>query len=117
MITLAPRAAEIADDLRRVIPARSEADEPAIHLAALLMARVEAANAWLDERGIFADDRGTPQPVLRALSTWENSLARLLDRLGCTPTARARLGLNIAQARRGQALREHLAANYPDAQT
>jgi hypothetical protein len=53
MIRLAPRSAELADDLRAVVPAVSEADEPTIRLLALVLARVEAANEWLAERGIF----------------------------------------------------------------
>jgi hypothetical protein len=112
MITLAPRADEIADDLREIVPAQSEADEPTIRLLALVLARVEAANDYLAERGIFADDRGTPQPILKALSTWENTAARLCDRLAMTPTARGALGLDLARARRGAALADHLRETY-----
>jgi hypothetical protein len=99
-ITLAPRASALADDLRAIVPACSEADEPTIRLAALVLARVEAANIWLDEHGLFRDAKGEPQPVIRVLSTWENTAARLLDRLGCTPTSRAKLGLDVALAQR-----------------
>lgn len=98
-LALAPRANEIANDLRSVVPARSPSDEPMILLAALVLARIERANAWLDEHGLL-DETGAPQPVLRVLGTTENTAARLLDRLGCTPTARARLGLDVALAQR-----------------
>lgn len=98
-LALAPRASEIAADLRSVVPARSPSDEPTILLAALVLARIERANAWLDEHGLL-DEHGAPQPVLRVLGTTENTAARLLDRLGCTPTARARLGLDVALAQR-----------------
>lgn len=95
---LAPRAAELADGLREIVPARGEADEPTIQLAGLVLARVEAANRWLAERGIFQDaNKGVPQPVTKVLSTWENSLARLLDRLGCTPASRAAIGLDLVR--------------------
>ena len=42
-----------------------------------------------------------------------NTAARLLDRLGCTPTSRAALGLDLTRAR-GEALRLHLAERYAD---
>src|SRR5207302_7637751 len=107
VLALAPRAAEIAHSLRGTVPAASEADEPAIHLLAGVLARIEAANEWLAEQGIFRGAKGEPQPVLKALSTWENTAARLLDRLGCTPTGRAQLGLDLARAK-GAALAAHV---------
>jgi phage terminase small subunit len=110
-IRLAPRAAELAADLRAVVPAVSASDEPTIKLLALVLARVEAANEWLAEHGIFVDETGNPQPVIRALSTWENTAARLLDRLGCTPTSRAALGLDLARSH-SAVLRADLAARY-----
>jgi hypothetical protein len=103
---LAPRAGELADGLREIVPARGEADEPTIQLAGLVLARVEAANRWLAERGIFQDERGVPQPVIKALSTWENTAARLLDRLGCTPASRAAIGLDLV--RTSVAAQEHV---------
>jgi hypothetical protein len=111
MIRLAPRSAELADDLRAIVPAVSDSDEPTIQLLALVLARVEAANAWLAERGIFVDGTGEPQPVLRALSTWENTAARLCDRLGLTPTSRAALGLDLARSH-SEVLRVELAERY-----
>ena len=109
MLRLAPRAEELAGDLRELVPAASPSDEPTIRLLALVLARVEAANAYLDEHGLFrADGDGEIQPVLKALSTWENTAARLLDRLGCTPVSRASLGLDIS--RTGDALAAYLEA-------
>src|SRR4029078_12274629 len=64
MVTLAPRAAELADGLRQIVPAVSKSDEPSTRLLALALARVEAANAWLDEVGLLRED-GTPQGVLK----------------------------------------------------
>ncbi len=111
VIRLAPRAEEIATQLRSIVPACSVADEPTISLLSLVLARVEAANEWLSEHGIFRDGRGEPQPVLRALSTWENTAARLADRLGLTPTSRSQLGLNVA---RGESVVRHLQALHED---
>jgi hypothetical protein len=98
MLRLAPRADEIAADLRLIVPAASEADEPTIRLLALVLARIEAANEWVAEHGIFRNGKGEPQPILKVLSTWENTAGRLLDRLGGTPTSRAQLGLDLARA-------------------
>src|SRR5213076_1745216 len=75
LLRLAPRAEELADDLREIVPAISEADEPTIRLLALVLARIETANGWLAEHGLFRNRRGDPQPVLKALSTWENTAA------------------------------------------
>lgn len=111
-LRLAPRAAEIVEGLRGQVPARTEADEPTLWLLAQVLARIEAAHVWLAEQdlGIFRTSGGELQPVLRALSTWENTAARLLDRLGCTPTSRAQLGLDLV--RTGDALRAHLEERY-----
>ncbi len=92
------RASEIADELRQVVPLAATPDEPTIRLLALVLARIEAASDWLLDRGLFRGDAGELQPVLKALSTWENTAARLLERLGCTPKARVELGLDIAAA-------------------
>lgn len=108
-LALAPRAAELADYLREIVPARAESDEPTIRLLALILARVETANAWIAEHGIFTGKSGKVQPVLKALSTWENSAARLCDQLGLTPTAKARLGVDH---RKGAALEMHIRKTY-----
>jgi len=106
------RAAELADGLRAIVPAFSDADEPTVRLLATVLARVEAANVWVAEHGLYRDDAGELQPVLRALSTWENTAARLLNDLGCTPTSRARLGLDLSRATGG--LAEYLAERYAE---
>src|SRR5438876_689685 len=95
--------------VREIVPAYSPADEPLIQLCAMQMARIEAMAAYIDRVGVV-DGRGKPRDVLKVLSTAENSCGRLLNDLGCSPTSRARLGLDVARA--GQALREHLERNY-----
>jgi hypothetical protein len=111
-VRLAPRAEELAAGIRELVPARSDSDEPTIRLLAMVLARIEAAHVWMGEQdlGIFRNAAGEIQPVLRALSTWENTAARLLDRLGMTPTSRAALGLDLS--RTGEALRAHLEERY-----
>lgn len=96
-LRLAPRADEIATELREIVPARTDADEPTVRLLALTLAQVEAASGYVAERGIV-DAKGKPQPILRHLGTMTNTAARLCDRLGLTPTARAALGLDLVRA-------------------
>ena len=105
---LDPRATAIAETLAAIAPAYREADEPLIRLTAGVLARIEAAHQWLAEQpiGIFKDAAGELQPVLRALSTWENTAGRFLGMLGCSPVTRAQLGVDIAVARRTQTLTE-----------
>jgi hypothetical protein len=110
VVALEPRANEIADEIRELVPAVSPSDEPSIRLLALALAQVEAATIWLAEEGIV-DERGQPRGLLRHLGTMLNTAARIADRLGMTPTSRAQLGLDLTRAR-GEALRAHLAENY-----
>jgi hypothetical protein len=97
-LLIAPRAAELRDHLRELVPAGSPSDEPALTLLSWQLARIEQANVYLAEQGLL-DGKGIPRPVLKVLSTWENSAARLCDQLGMTPTARGRLGLDLARSR------------------
>jgi len=90
---LAPRAGELAAELRAVVLGHQVADDTLIKLLALVLARVEAANKWVDERGLFRNDKGDPQPVLMPLTRWENTAIKLCDQLGLSPTARARIGV------------------------
>ena len=101
VLKLAPRAEEISDEIRALVPARSEADEPAVRLLSLTLAQIEAAAAWVAERGIV-DAKGNPQPVLKVMVAMTNTAARLADRLGMTPAGRAQLGLDLAK---GEAFR------------
>lgn len=95
-VAIAPQAQAIADTLRELVPAYTASDEPALTLLAWQLARIEAANTYLAEHGLL-DGKGRPRPVLKVLSTSENSAARLMDALGLTPTSRARLGVDLAK--------------------
>jgi hypothetical protein len=97
VLKLAPRAGEIAERIRAIVPAGSDHDEPTVRLLAGVLARIEAANAWLAANSIFADGEGNAQPILKQLSTWENTAGRLCEKLGLTPTSRAELGLDLAR--------------------
>lgn len=108
-LLIAPRAAEIRNRLRELVPAYTPSDDPAVTLLALQLARVERIEAHLDEHGLLDPD-GEPRHVNKLWSACTNSAARLCDQLGLTPTSRARLGLDLS--RTGAALAEHLDRNY-----
>lgn len=140
-LKLAPRADELATELRQVMPWYGPADEVAVRLLALTLARIEAATAALDvvdDRldGIRTADETKRAQRLRAYVTdgepenLAGSLQRLRDDLkgwirlsrslandlGMTPTARAKLGLDLVQARSAQSrLEEHVRDRYGDA--
>jgi hypothetical protein len=96
---LVERTERIAGELRRILPAGGDCDEPSVRLLAFALSRIEATHEWLDAQphGLFRDAKGTPQPILDRLSTWERQAARLCDRLGLTSAGRLELGVDIAQ--------------------
>ena len=87
------RADAIAAELRPLVPGATTGDEPAIVILSRVLARIEAISGWLDEHGLFRNRAGEPQPILKLLTSSENTALRLCDALGLTPTARARLGV------------------------
>ena len=120
-LRLAPRADELAAELRKVVPGYSPADEPMVRLLALVLARIERASAALEKVDDAADGKeltaylGDGAESLRRLREdsrgWINTARRLANDLGLTPTSRAKLGLDIA--RTGDVLAEYLAHAYP----
>jgi phage terminase small subunit len=108
--SIAPRAAELRAELLELVPIVSDADQPAVTLLARVLARLERADEWIEEHGFF-DRAGRVRPILKVLGGWETTAARLCDQLGLTPTARAKLGLNLTRAR-GAALREYVQEQY-----
>lgn len=71
-------------------------DREMVRLLARCLCRLEDVSAWLDEHGVL-DRRGK----VRSAALWERRLrseaARYLAALGMTPTARAKLGLDLAR--------------------
>ena len=96
MLTQAPRAGEIADELREIVPTYSPADEPAVRLLALMLGRIELASAALDQLDETADAAKLQRLRQDALG-WVNAARRLMNDLGMTPTSRARLGLDLVR--------------------
>jgi hypothetical protein len=123
VISLAPRAAEIAEALRPIVPNYSPSDEPVVGLLAVVLTRVERATAALERvdeateghelsANTNADGAATLQRLRADLHAWVNTARRLANDLGLTPTSRARLGLDLA--RTGDELRRYLDERYPE---
>lgn len=115
-LLIGPRATEIADGLREIVPVSSPSDEPTIRLLAQTLARVERASAALDAAdstfgarplgAYLIEDAVKLQRLREDLRGWINTASRLANDLGLTPTSRARLGLDIAATRRTLSLIE-----------
>jgi hypothetical protein len=107
VLRLAPRAAEIAAELVAISPVRADADGPVLELLALTLVRVERAAAALDALDRVTEENPTAAYVDRGrirfeelrkdMRAWISTSARLLGDLGMQPSARARLGLDIAR--------------------
>lgn len=102
---LGDRARELANEIREVVPARSDADEVAIRALSIVLTRIERAAAVEEPSArLEADLRG-----------WLRLLRSYLGDLGLTPASRARLRLDALLGDRArQQLDAHLDANYGD---
>ena len=96
-IKIAGRAAELSGYLESIVPAVSPADWPLITLLARDLAKVEAISEFLEEHGLTNPDGSERKVLLRDLATAANSAARNCDRLGLSPTSRAKLGLDLTR--------------------
>ena len=104
------RAEALAGEIRATMPLYSAADEPAIRLLAVTLARVERAAAALDEvdehlgekrlAAFMAEGQERLDRLRRDLRAWIGTANRLMSELGMTPSSRARLGLDLALAQR-----------------
>jgi hypothetical protein len=100
-VRLGPRVDELVALIRPDVPMVRPADELTIRLLAVTLVRLECAIAALEKAPagemarLEADARG-----------WVNRATSLSDKLGLNPTARARLGVDVANARRAVTLTE-----------
>jgi hypothetical protein len=101
-LALAPRAAAHAEALRELVPASAAGDEIAVGSLGLVVARLEAASQALetldgdDPLGQYRDDVG--ERIRSDSRAWIRLALRLCEALGLTPSTRARLGIEVAQA-------------------
>jgi hypothetical protein len=90
--------AAIADDLpiRDAAGGVPAADRFAVELAAIALLRVRRCAAFLELHG-DEDGRGNLRPEFEAFGRAVEQAARMLDRLGCSPRARAALGVDVGR--------------------
>ena len=104
---------ERAAVLAPLVPCYLDSDAPAVSLLALTLGRIVRGEQALAS----AEDDGktdTAATLRRDLRGWVNTATKLLDALGMTPTARARLGLDVAAARRAMSVVEFYRAQEAD---
>jgi hypothetical protein len=112
VIARSERAIELADEIRTVVPVFEPADEFAVQALAVLLVRIERAEAALAQVEAEADARGQGpaasyrggtagwvESLRKDLRSWLSVAERYLSALGMSPGSRARLGLDIARAR------------------
>ena len=104
VLQLKPRAAEITERLRELVPAYAPAHEAAIEAAGLVGAQFERAMAALLEADDASELRRLDQDARGWARLWLHSLASL----GMTPMAQAKLGLDLTRAK-GEAAAAYLA--------
>lgn len=109
-LRLAPRAQELADELRPLVPLYTPAHEPALQLLAMTLARCEAASVALaaaDEAVAAGDATGLSAYGKKAQALerlrddargWIRQSVKLLETLGMTPSSAAKMGLQLALA-------------------
>ncbi len=64
VLALQPRAEEIAVELAGLLPVSSAADEPAVRLLSVILARLESVEQYVARVG-WLDARGRPRPILK----------------------------------------------------
>lgn len=123
-IVLDPIVREIEDALAADLPLKNgdgsvpAADRFAVELAAIALLRVRRVSAYLQLHG-DTDEKGALRPELEGLGKAVEHAARMLDRLGCSPRARAALGVDVARMAQAGADPSTLlsaAQNEPDPQ-
>ena len=115
VLTTEPRTQEILDWIEETQPVSAPCDRLTMLRLAVVYRRTELAVAALDEADRLAEGKpvasyavGTEWlPRLRAdLDRWMSRATSLERELGRTPASRARLGLDIASARRAMTVVE-----------
>jgi Phage terminase, small subunit len=96
--------AEIYRALAEAAPVRDPdgglpaADEAAVEVAARALKRWREVNAWCNTFGRIEEKTGRVKPAVEAELACERALKAALRDLGLDPTARAKLGLDVARA-------------------
>jgi hypothetical protein len=83
------------------------ADVAAVRLLATTLCRLDDVNEYVARRG-WQDDEGRPRPVLDYEQRLRGHALDQMEALGMTPRSRAKLGLDLARAKRS--LEDEIAA-------
>ena len=95
---------ELMDALGAAAPVRDQdgglpaADVVVVEAAARALKRWRHLSAWLDAHGRLEEKTGDVKPAAELELKAERQLHEALDRLGMNPSARSKLGLNLARA-------------------
>jgi hypothetical protein len=113
VVQLRGRAAELAADLREVVPLASLSDSPTIDVLGLLLAQIERAHLVLaqaqhrelerlaSEGKATAEERDDLRRLTADLRGWVSTALRYFEALGLSPKSRLALGLDVLRAEDG----------------
>jgi hypothetical protein len=104
-VRLSDEVSELAADLVPLVPAYRESDGPLVSLLALALRRITRAEPVI----AAAEEQGDGDAATRLREEqrrWAGSAARMLESLGMSPTARAKLGLDVAMTQRALTVAE-----------
>ena len=120
-LRLAPRATEIAAEIRPLVPAYSAGDEVLVRLLATALVRFERAHAALErvddvaignELAAYTGELGEAVRRVRDdCRAWAETARKCANDLSLSARSRAKLGLHVVQA--ADLLSRHLEERYP----
>jgi hypothetical protein len=86
-------------------------DTMLVALLAQCLARLEGVQAYLTASGVLDECTGEPRPAAELERRLRLEAVSYLDRLGCSPASRARLGVDLVRMG-ANPLAKHLDAHY-----
>lgn len=111
MVRIAPRAAEIREMLVDDLAVPADGFGAALDIGSIAMAQIERAHVFFaNEQNAYlrkvqagedtAEDAERVQRLSKDMRAWISTTMRCLDALALTPTAKGKLGHELAEARR-----------------
>jgi hypothetical protein len=93
LLRLRPRAAELTQEIRQLMPIWDDSFEPVLEAASMVGAQCEAALGALAEATNLAELGALDERAAR----WARVFGQYLDRLGLTPLSQSRLGVFVTR--------------------
>jgi hypothetical protein len=119
-----PETLALEEAIWQAMPLRSPADAPTVALTALTLRRIQRAVAAIETAdrvsaqnplaAYLVEHRESLARLREDLRGWISLAARLTGSLGLNPSARAKLGLDVALARRTMSLLEYYGDGEPE---